>query len=391
MRLGRKLDSSIKNKELEVISKRFDAVQFTLARKKSVQHGTPLLLLSRNAIRRNYRSLKNALPGVELYYAVKANASPEIIRVLADEGCSFDLSTPGETAIAKICGIDSQRCIHTHPIKNDMEIRDALEYGIKLFIVENDDEIVKLIPYIDSVQLLVRLSIENPSCPVNLSRKYGISPHKAYALVKKARKRGFVVRGLSFHVGSQNVTPLKFVEALEHCDGICRKSAADGIPFDIIDIGGGFPVKYLNKVPPVKEYCRPINEYLDRYFKKYRIIAEPGRFICGNSMSLVTGVKGRSLRNGVWWYYLDDGLYGSFSGKLYDHAEYSFYTERTGVLHKSVLAGPTCDSIDVVYEDIMLPLLKVGDLLVFDSMGAYTSASASMFNGFDKTKIVVID
>ncbi|MBN1602936.1 MAG: type III PLP-dependent enzyme [Chitinispirillaceae bacterium] len=367
-------------------------IRFSRAQNFVAQYGTPLLLLSHKAIRKNYRNLKSALPGVELFYAVKANATPEIIQILADEGCSFDLSTPGETVIARRCGIDARRCIHTHPIKNDMEIRDALEYGIKLFIVENDDEIVKLLPYRDTVELLVRLRIENPSCPVNLSRKYGVSPAKAYSLVKKARNRGLVVSGLSFHVGSQNDTPQKFIEALQYCRDICQASAGDGVAFDIIDIGGGFPVKYLKKVPSINKYCQPINEYLERHFRNYRIIAEPGRYICANAMSLVTGVKGRALRDGIWWYYLDDGLYGSFSGKLYDHAEYPFYTERkNGPLHKSVLAGPTCDSIDVVYEDVMLPSLNVGDLIMFNSMGAYTSASASTFNGFTKTRVAVLD
>jgi ornithine decarboxylase len=202
---------------------------------------------------------------------------------------------------------------------------------------------------------------------------------------------GLTISGISFHVGSQNESPLKYIEALDFCRDICRKAALSGIILDIIDIGGGFPINYLNPVLPVQRFCQPINEYLERYFSKYRIIAEPGRVLSGPCMVLAAKVMGKSLRSGVWWYYLDEGVYGSFSGKIYDHAEYPLLVPRTGETFNSVLAGPTCDSIDVLYENIALPCLEIGDVLLFDSMGAYTTASASNFNGFPKAKIVLID
>lgn len=366
-------------------------MQFARAKKYALQYGTPILLLSRRAVKRNYRSLKAALPGVELFYAVKSNSYTEIIKILAEEGSSFDVCTTGEIETVKECGIKAERCIHTHPIKNDLEIRQALDYGIRLFIVDNEDELLKFIPYKDKAHLLVRMSIQNPSCLVNLSQKFGISPANTYDLIKKARNKKLTVKGISFHAGSQNENSLKFIEALEYCRDICWKSAADGSPLEIIDIGGGFPINYLKKVPSPAQFCYPVNEYIERYFGKYRVIAEPGRYLCGESMTLLTKVKGRALRDGVWWYYIDEGLYGSFSGKMYDHADYPMSIERAGSMHRSVLAGPTCDSIDVVYENISLPLLEVGDLLMFDSMGAYTNASASTFNGFEKAKIVLID
>jgi len=142
---------------------------------------------------------------------------------------------------------------------------------------------------------------------------------------------------------------------------------------------------------PMAQFCQPIVDYLDRYFSSYRIIAEPGRVLSGPTMTLATKVMGRSLRNERWWYYLDEGVYGSFSGKMYDHADYPMFLERTGERFNSVLAGPTCDSIDVLYENISLPLLEIGEMLIFESMGAYTTASASNFNGFPKAKIVVVD
>ena len=366
-------------------------MDFESAQKLVSQHGTPTLFLSKNRIQEGYRALRYALPGVEHFYAVKSNADPQIIKWLAAEGCSFDVCTNGEIDILKECGIGPGICLHTHPIKRENDIRYALDFGIKLFVADNEFELEKLVPFKDQAQVLIRMSIQNPGCLDNLSQKFGVTPAHTFALIAKAHKMGLTVKGISFHAGSQNENQLKYIEALEYCRDICRKAALSGIALEIIDIGGGFPINYLTNVSPIQQFCQPINEYLERYFSNYRIIAEPGRFISGPSMVLATKVMGKSKRSGVWWYYLDEGVYGSFSGKMYDHADYPLFTSRTGPKHNSVLAGPTCDSIDVLYENIALPELQIGDVLLFESMGSYTTASASNFNGFPKAKIVCVD
>lgn len=354
-------------------------------------HGTPTLFLSENRLREGYRSLRNALPGVTLYYSVKSNAAPQIISILSNEGSNFDICSNGEIDIIKNCAVAPQRCIHTHPIKRDSDITYAIDYGVTTFVADNEYELEKFVPYKRQVRILIRMSIQNPGCLVNLSQKFGVMPEKTWPLIHKAAKLGLNVAGICFHVGSQNENALKYIEGLEYCRDIYRKAALHGIDFDTIDIGGGFPIGYLTSAIPIVSFCQPINEYLERFFANYHIIAEPGRFISGPSMSLATRVIGKAFRNGLWWYYLDDGMYGSFSGKMYDHADYPMWVERSGQRFTSVLAGPTCDSIDVVYENISLPQLEIGDLLIFNSMGAYTSASASNFNGFPKAKIVVIN
>jgi len=365
-------------------------MEFRAIQKLVAVHGTPTLFLSEYRLRQCYRSLRAALPGVELFYAVKSNATPRLISVLAEEGSSFDICTNGEIDIVKSCSIEASRCIHTHPIKRDHDIVYALDYGVTTFVADNEHELKKFVPYRDRVRILIRMSIQNPGCLVNLSHKFGVSPENTWDLVGKAHKLGLQVAGISFHAGSQNENPLKYIEALEYCRDIYRKAALAGIDFDTIDIGGGFPIGSLTPVIPMVQFCQPISEYLNRFFSSYRIIAEPGRVLSGPSMSLATRVMGKSLRNGVWWYYIDDGMYGSFSGKMYDHADYPMWVERDGEKTNAVLAGPTCDSIDVVYENINLPRLEIGDLLIFKSMGSYTSASASNFNGFPKAKIVPV-
>ncbi len=365
-------------------------MDFNTVKRLVAEHGTPTLFLSENRLRESYRTMRTALPGVSLYYAVKSNATPEIISILDDEGSCFDICSNGEIDIIQQCRISPDRCIHTHPIKRDSDIVYSLGYGISTFVADNEHEIEKLILYRDRVRILVRMSIQNPGCLVNLSHKFGVAPEQTWQLIKKAHQQGLTVAGISFHAGSQNENSLKYIEALEYCRDIYRKAALLGIQFDTIDIGGGFPISYLTSVIPMVQFCQPIIEYLNRFFSNYRIIAEPGRVLSGPSMTLATRVMGKSLRNGVWWYYLDDGMYGSFSGKMYDHADYPMLVERDGRRSTAVLAGPTCDSIDVIYENISLPHLEIGDLLVFRSMGAYTSASASTFNGFPKAKIVLV-
>ncbi|MCL2688692.1 MAG: type III PLP-dependent enzyme [Chitinispirillia bacterium] len=367
-------------------------MEFSRAEELASQHGTPVLFLSQSRTREAYRNLSAALCGVDLYYAVKSNAQPELISILESESGFFDVCTNGEIDVVKECGISADRCLHTHPIKRDSDIRYALDFGVKLFVCDNEDELFKFIPYREKAQIIIRMSIQNPGCLINLSQKFGIVPEKTYDLIKKAHDMGLCVKGISFHAGSQNENPLKYIEALDYCRDICEQAARAGIHLEIIDIGGGFPISYLTPVLSIDTFCRPIVEYISSYFSDYRIIAEPGRVLSGPSMTLAAKVIGRSLRSGVWWYYLDEGIYGSFSGKMFDHADYPLSLARPDdERYNSVLAGPTCDSIDVIYENISLPLLEIGDILVFESMGAYTVASSTNFNGFPKAKIVVVE
>jgi ornithine decarboxylase len=203
---------------------------------------------------------------------------------------------------------------------------------------------------------------------------------------------GIRVRGLSFHVGSQAMEPTKYIEAIRACTNLIAEALLAGLPaLEILDIGGGFPVSYDGQVTPIDEFCRPIREALARLPSHVRVIAEPGRFIAAPAAIAISSVMGKAKRDGRWWYYLDDGVYGSYSGQLFDHAKYPIAALRQeGEVFPSVLAGPTCDSIDVIDDSIMLPELEVGDLIVGRMMGAYTWASATDFNFFKRAKVVVM-
>jgi ornithine decarboxylase len=356
--------------------------------------GSPLFVIDCDVIRRQYRALAAALPGVDLHYALKPLPDRTVVRVLAKEGAWFDLATNGEVDLVRKAGIPPERCIHTHPIKRDADIRHTLDYGVTTFVADNPDEIDKFVSYRDRVRLLLRLSFRSPEAIVDLSRKFGCDTEAALELAKRAARAGIRVAGFSFHVGSQVARADKYVEAIETCARLMTGSGRRGLgPFEVLDIGGGFPIDYLEPAPPIDEFCAPIREALARLPKTIRVIAEPGRFICGPSAIGLATVMGRAKRDGRWWYYLDDGLYGTFSGQLYDHSRFPVepVLAHDGTREHCVVAGPTCDSIDVVSEDIMLPELDIGDLVVARQIGAYTIATATDFNFFPRAKVLAVN
>jgi ornithine decarboxylase len=357
------------------------------------QHGSPLLLLDCDVVRRQYKSLQAALPGVGLFYALKPLPHPAVVAELRDLGGCFDVATSGEIKLVKAEGVAPERCIHTHPIKTDAEIRAALRFGIRTFVVDNPDELRKFRQHRARAEVLLRLSFRDPTAVVDLSRKFGCEPAAVVPMLELAQSLGVTVRGLSFHVGSQVAEPKKYVEAIGVCAELIEHASASGrADPSLLDIGGGFPIAYGGTMQPIREFCRPIRQALKQLPRGVRVIAEPGRFIAGPSGTAVSTVVGRAQREGRWWYYLDDGLYGSYNGQLYDHARYPIDVPgRRGATHPSVLAGPTCDSIDVVREDIPLPELQIGDLVVGRMMGAYTACSATDFNFIPRAKIVALN
>jgi ornithine decarboxylase len=370
-----------------------DPFQPEQVRRLVATYGSPLLIVDCERVRVQYKRLARALPGVDLHYALKPLPHPAVVRTVARLGGFLDLATTGEVQLITRLGLDPSRCIHTHPIKRDKDIRNALAAGVRVFVADNPDEVRKFRACRDEAQLLLRVSFRAPGAVSDLSRKFGCDPEGALELARLAAKLGVTVRGFSFHVGSQAPVPLKHVEAIEACGALIRAARREKLGrFDVLDIGGGFPIDYAQRVPDIGRFCAPIRKALQALPKNLRVIAEPGRFIAGPSAIGVATVMGRAEREGHWWYYLDDGLYGSWSGQLFDHASYPIESLKTGgELLPSVLAGPTCDSIDVIAENLQLPRLKAGDLIIGRAMGAYTWASASEFNFFPRATVVSVN
>ncbi|MDE0798806.1 MAG: type III PLP-dependent enzyme [Nitrosomonadaceae bacterium] len=357
------------------------------------KHETPFMVLDLSEIDYQYKSLQAALPGVKIFYALKSLSHPELLKRLKSLGSYFDLATIGEIDLVESLGIKGSHCLHSHPIKKDKEIKRALEFGCNRMVVDNIEEMKKFIPYADQVELIIRVGFRSKQAVVDLSRKFGCALEELPILVKLAKDHGIDVVGLSFHVGSQSLSSMTQANAIR--SSIAAMKLMNGVNWKFLDIGGSFPISYQEEVLSISDFCAPVMEALSELPEDIEVFAEPGRFISAPSMIEVVSIVGKAKRGAKIWYYLDDGVYGGFSGQMYDHAIYPLAPlkpfDPTGEFHSSVLAGPTCDSIDVVAEDIELPEMFIGDVLVSKKMGAYTIVSATEFNYYPKPKIVVVE
>ncbi|MDW4571838.1 type III PLP-dependent enzyme [Microbacterium sp. M3] len=373
------------------------------ARAAIALHGTPVLLLDPERVRRQYRHLRRTLPFVGFHYAVKALAHDAVLDVLDDAGCGFDIAGGEELALLTRRGVDPARIIHTHPIKKPAEIAAALAAGVRTFVVDNDVEIDKFRGAPPDTRLLVRLAYRSPHAKSDLSSKFGVGPFEAAHLVERALAAGVTVAGFSYHVGSQLDDAGRFAAAaadtLELMDILERRL---NVQFDTLDIGGGFPASYDAEAAGVDEMAAALRPVLEPHARRLDIIAEPGRVMVADAMTLVTSVVGIAERSDGRWYYLDDGLYGSYSNVLTEDVHPLVFAERdlpgSAASHPAgaaghrwaTLAGPTCDSSDVIAREVMLPDLRVGDLLVSPTMGAYTTVTATRFNGRPFTPVAVL-
>jgi ornithine decarboxylase len=365
-----------------------DQLTFDLARILAKRHGTPLLALSRRRLLSNFNELRTGLPNVQIYYAIKANPHRDILRLLSQAGSRFDVSSMQEITMARHAGSPAEDLLYTKPVNKPEELRFAYAAGIRWFVVDNELEIAKLAECAPAANILVRLRVSTRDAIVDLSYKFGAQMDDVLRLLQLARRAKLRPRGLSFHVGSQCTNPFAYAEAIGNCRKLFNLAASKRIVLDTLDIGGGFPVAYVETVMPIDRFTEPIADVLEKYFDQCRVIAEPGRFLVANAVWLITQVIGKSKRGGIPWYYIDEGLYGSFSGKLFDKCDYAIQSEGNSERELCVIAGPTCDSLDVLYTDRAIAPLEVGDLLIVPGMGAYTNASASTFNGFPLARLV---
>ena len=351
---------------------------------------TPSLVFDPTICRHKWNALTKALPGVTLYYAVKSNPYPDLINTIAAEGGCFDVASSAEIKMLEHQGVHPSRMIHTHPIKTDIEIERAVNSGVTTFVVDNVDELWKLIPYRHVIQVMLRLSFIAPDAPIDLSRKFGAPIQDALSILDVANDSGIRINGLCFHVGSQAATANTHADALATCLKLSKKVKEKGLPeIARIDIGGGFPAHYIGEPVDFDSFCAPIRKVLADAPDHIQVLAEPGRAISAPSMALVCKVIGRAKRGDGWWFYLDDGVYGAQSGRIFDGMNYrmSVFTssnEQSGC----VFAGPTCDSIDELGRYPEFPVLNMNDIIVFHEMGAYSLASATQFNGIAPPVVV---
>ena len=360
------------------------------------RHGTPLLVLQPHLVARRYRQLTARLAGFRLHYAVKASPHPVVLSTIAICGGGFDVATSAEIALLQRLGLPMDRCIHTNPIKKPVDIDAAYAAGIRTFVVENACEAQKFAGRPADIELLVRLAFRNPAAKSDLSSKFGVEPADAELLVKHVISVGAQFAGFSFHVGSQTPSPQPYGTALHGTlDLIAHIGETLGVHSRVIDIGGGFPVAYREPMPTIDAIADVIDGALGQARDDFTLLAEPGRFLAADSMTLLTSVVGSAERDGQVWHYLDDGVYGSYSNVMTEDVHPPILalrelTEDGAAEYELVtLAGPTCDSADVIARDYPMPRLEAEDIVVSPMMGAYTSVTSSRFNGIPATSIVM--
>jgi ornithine decarboxylase len=365
------------------------------------KHGTPLFILDHKKIRGNYHIFKTHLPRVQCYYAVKANSHPEIIKTLFDEGSSFDVASYNEFMqiyeyIKHFEEKDKDffiwdKIIFSNTIKDKETLRKIKRYR-PLVTYDNGDELKKIRECCDTAGLVLRLKVPDSGSQVEMSSKFGAEPGDALQLISQAFDAGLVVEGLSFHVGSQCTNFDNYTAALSITSDIFHEARKRGYSLKIVDIGGGFPVPYDAQVPKFEKLAQLINAECQRLFPEdIEIIAEPGRFMIAAAAVLITEIIGKARRDGKIFYYINDGVYHTFSGVVYDHWIPNFHSFRRGKIEVCAVVGPTCDSFDKVSLSEQLPAnLGIGDFLYTENIGAYSIASATKFNGFDGAKIIHI-
>lgn len=353
------------------------------------EYGTPLLVLSLEQIEKNYRLLRTHLPRVKVFYAIKANPHRRILELMRDLGSNFDVASDGEIMELSSLGVDGSRMIYANPMKTVNGLRACRNAGVGKMTFDSAGEIDKMARECPGATVLLRIRIDNSSAHVDLNKKFGAAREQALELLLKARDAGLDAAGIAFHVGSQTTSADPYLYALDIAREIFEEATAAGMQLRIMDIGGGFPIPEPKVRFNLQEMLNQINARLDEDFPGVEIWAEPGRFICGTAVNLITSVIGVTERGGQPWYFLDEGLYGTFSGVLFDQWDFKLISFKEGEQVAATFAGPSCDSLDIMFRGKMTVRQEEGDLILVPICGAYTSASATTFNGFSKANFVV--
>jgi ornithine decarboxylase len=364
-------------------------------------HGTPLFVVDHKVLRENYAQFRKYLPRVQVYFAVKANSDPAIVQAFYDAGASFDVASVVEflTVHERIKHLPAKqrqdfiwdRIIYANPIKA-IETLQQLDPYKPLVTYDNHEEVLKIARYAPHSGLVLRLRVPNTGSMVELSSKFGALPGEAVDLIAFAHNNNLVVEGLSFHVGSQCTNPQNYVQALHLSANIFLEAKSRGFDLKLLDIGGGFPTHYDDTVPAFKNLARTINAELDRLFpSSIEILAEPGRFLVGSAATAVAKIIGKAVRGGKLCYYLDDGVYHTFSGVIFDHCQYHIKSFTKGPLQICSVFGPTCDALDTISLAEQLPDMDIGDYVFSENIGAYSAASSTNFNGFPPAKVVHVN
>ena len=352
----------------------------------------PCVVVDLDVVRDNYEAFARALPDTSVFYAVKANPAPEILSALTELGSSFDCASVGEIEMVLAAGASADRISYGNTIKKERDIARAFELGVRLYAVDCEAEVEKIARAAPGVKVFCRILCDGAGAEWPLSRKFGCAPEMAPDVLEAAHRAGLEAFGVSFHVGSQQANLGAWDSALATVSGVFQECATRGISLRMVNMGGGFPARYLKDVPGVPAYGQAIFQALTDHFGNNlpQTIIEPGRGMVGDAGLIeaeVVLISKKSADDTVRWVYLDIGKFGGLAETMDEAIRYPIRTPRDGdATAPCVLAGPTCDSVDVLYEKTPYELpvsLSIGDKVLIESCGAYTTTYSTVgFNGF---------
>lgn len=368
---------------------------------RTTRSDEPFVVVDLDVVRDNYNRLARALPESRVYYAVKANPAPEILALLAKLGSSFDAASVAEVDMVLAAGASPDRISFGNTIKKERDIARAYQLGVRMFAVDCPEEVEKVARVAPAARVFCRILTDGAGAEWPLSRKFGCVPEMAANVLRHAHDLGLEAHGVSFHVGSQQPDTGAWDRALEDASTIFRTLADQGIHLKMVNLGGGFPTRYLKDVPTSQDYGKAIFGALRRHFgnRLPETIIEPGRGLVGDAGVIRAEVVLVSRKSEDpdtdRWVYLDIGKFGGLAETMDEAIRYPIRTPHDGErTTPCVIAGPTCDSADVLYEKTPYDLpvsLTIGDEILIEATGAYTTTYASNgFNGFAPLKSYII-
>ncbi|WP_444861174.1 type III PLP-dependent enzyme [Actinosynnema pretiosum] len=356
------------------------------------QPGTPCLVIDLPTVVERFRALRAALPGVGIFYAVKANPTPEVVEVLAAEGCSFDVASPNEIDLCLAKGAPPEAVSYSNPIKKAADIAYAHRLGVRLFVSDSEQDVRTIAEHAPGARVMLRILVESRGSTYPFGKKFGCAPDMAVDLLRLAGELGLEPYGVAFHAGSQQLDPTGWDAAIADAAEVTAKLRAEGVALSVVNLGGGLPAGYLEQPPPLAEYAAAMTGAVRRAFGEHApsVMIEPGRALVAESgviRSSVVLVARKSYSDERRWVFLDIGRYGGLAETEGEAIAYPLRTTRDGgEVGPVVLAGPTCDADDVLYQHTRydLPLdLRAGDHVDLLRAGAYTASYSSVaFNGF---------
>lgn len=350
----------------------------------------PYLLVDQKKVRHKVHSIGRHIRNSEVFYAVKANPDIEILKLINSLGIGFEIASEGELAMLASIGVERERIISSNPVKSFRFLRAAAAYGLSYYAVDSADEIYKLKETVPGSNVYVRLSVPNEGSEWPLSKKFAVEIDEAEQMLLFAKKKGLTPVGLTFHVGSQCTNIYSWNSALDKARDLWDRAARSGINLSVLNIGGGYPIRYTKNVVEIKEIEKNINKLIyERFPRTIRILIEPGRAVVGDAGIFVTRVIGKAQRGDENWLYIDVGVFNGLMESV-GGIKYSYIVEGSKTVKRWTLAGPSCDSFDVIDTGVELPEPHIGDHILILSGGAYTISYASEFNGFAIPETILI-